>query len=91
LAARVFRRELRLVIAAAAVALVAFAVVRGLRQIFSGAVELDAGGSWGRQATSRQKRSGEDLSGWAAGARAALAALCFAAAITVIVLLVSWF
>jgi hypothetical protein len=77
-----------LVIAAPAVALVAFAVVRGLWQIFSGAVELDAGGSWGRQATSRQKRSGEDMSGWAAGA---LAALCFAAAITVIVLLVWWF
>jgi hypothetical protein len=77
-----------LVIAAAAVALVAFAVVRGLWQIFSGDIELDAGGSWGRQATSRQKRSGEEMSGWAA---AALAALCFAAAIAVIVLLVWWF
>jgi hypothetical protein len=74
-----------LVIAAVAVALVAFAVVRGLWQIFTGAVELDAGGSWGRQTTSRQKRSGEYMSGWAA---AALAALCFAATIAVIVLLV---
>jgi hypothetical protein len=77
-----------LVIAAAAVALVAFAVVRGLWRIFSGAAEVEAGGSWGRQATSRLKRSGEDMSGWAA---AALAALCFAAAIAVIVLLVWWF
>jgi hypothetical protein len=77
-----------LVIAVAAVALVAFAVVRRLWRIFDGSVELDAGGSWGRQATSRQKRSGEDMSGWAA---AALAALCFAAAISVIVLLVWWF
>jgi hypothetical protein len=64
------------------------AVVRGLWQMFSGTIELDAGGSWGRQATSRQKRSGEDMSGWAA---AALAALWFAAAIAVIVLLVWWF
>jgi hypothetical protein len=77
-----------LVIAAAAVALVLFAVARGLWQIFTGAVELDAGGSWGRQATSRQKRSGEDMSGWAA---AGLAALCFAVAIAVLVLLVWWF
>ncbi len=75
-----------LVIAAPAMGLVLFAVVRGLWQIW--AVELDAGGSWGRQATSRQKRSGEDMSGWAA---AALAALCFAAAIAVMVLLVWWF
>ena len=77
-----------LVIAAVAVALVAFAVVRGLWQIFRGTVELDAGGSWGRQATSRQKRSGKEMSGWGAGI---LAALCFAAAIVVIVLLVWWF
>jgi hypothetical protein len=77
-----------LVIAAAAVALVAFAVVRGLWKVFSGAVELDAGGSWGRQATSRQRRSGKEMSGWVAGT---LAALCFAAAIAVIVLLVWWF
>ena len=77
-----------LVIAAAAVALVAFGVVHRLWQIFSGSVELDAGGSWGRQATSRRKRSGEDMSGRAA---AALAAPCFAAGISVIVLLVWWF
>jgi hypothetical protein len=50
-----------LVIAAAAVAIVAFAVVRGLWQMFTGNVELDAGGSWGRQATSRQRRSGEEM------------------------------
>ena len=74
-----------LVIAAAAVAVVVFAVVRGLWQIFTGAVELDAGGSWGRQTTCRQKRSGEYMSAWTA---TALAALCFAATIAVIVLLV---
>jgi hypothetical protein len=60
---------------------------RGLWQIFSGTAELDAGGSWGRQATSRQKRRGEEMSGWVAGT---LAALCFAAAIVVIVVLVWW-
>ena len=75
-------------IAAAAVVLVAFAVVRGLWQIFSGTVELDSGGSWGRQATSRLKRSGGDMSGWSA---AALAAVCFATGIAVIVLLIWWF
>jgi hypothetical protein len=73
------------VIAAAAVGLVVFAVVRVLWQIFSGAVELDAGGSWGRQAMSRRKPSGEYMSGLTA---AALAALCFAATIAVIVLLI---
>lgn len=77
-----------IVIAAAAVGLVLFAVVRSLWQIFSGAVELDTGGSWGRQASSRQKRNGEYMSGWTAGA---LAAVCFAAVIAVIVLLVWWF
>ena len=77
-----------LVIAAAAVALVAFAVARSLWQIFRGTVELDAGGSWGRQAISRQARGGKEMSAWVAGT---LAALCFAAAIAVIVLLVWWF
>jgi hypothetical protein len=44
------------------VALVAFAVVRGILRVFRGTVEMNAGGSWGRQVTNREKTSGDEMS-----------------------------
>lgn len=74
--------NIALVVAAAAVALVAFAVVRGLWRVFSGAAELDAGGSWGRQTTSAAAAGGHSWKTVLA------AAACFVVAFGVVVFVV---
>lgn len=68
-----------------AVGLVVFAAVRAIWGLTRNTIELGASESWGRQLTSRRKKSGEEMS---VLATASMAVTLFAAGIGVVVLLV---
>jgi hypothetical protein len=68
-----------------AIGLVIFAAGRAFWELKRETIELSGGESWGRQLTSREKKSGEKMGAFSA---AALTVILFTAGIGVIVLLI---